>query len=163
MARKSKIFRDLKSVKKTGGKTILNSAVSGIGFLAVKGGVNLIAPKITNPNLQKALGPVAAVAGMVLETFSEQPQLAAVGRGMAIAGIDRSAQDFIPVAVKEKVGLAGYNGVGNDKPSKTVDGGGDQNYWDEVRRKAEEAMSKMNNQPGNDMAGVSNIEVESLM
>lgn len=140
MAKKSKLFKDMKTVKKTAGKTALNSVVTGATFLAMKGIQNKVAEKVTNPNMQKAIGPIAAVGGIILEAFSDQSQLAAVGRGMAIAGMDRSAETFIPATVKEKMGLSGTVG---QKADKEVDG--NAGYWERIRQEAEQAMRDMGN------------------
>lgn len=139
MAKKSKLFKDFKTVKKTAGKTALHAVESGVTFVAVKGITNMISAKITNPNMQKAVGPITAVAGIALEAFSENHHLAAVGRGMAIQGMDRSAETFIPPAMKEKIGLAGVG-----QSNANANAGKNQQYYDELRRKVAEAMNRMN-------------------
>jgi hypothetical protein len=159
MARKSKLFKDLKIVKKTAGKTALNGVITGGAFLAGKGALNLLSPKIENENMRKALGPIAAVAGMALEAFSENPQLAAVGRGLTVAGIDKSADTFIPEETKAKIGLSG---VGNT-PDKVVDGG--EQHWEKVREEFETQYRKMHNNdsPGNDVPGAEKDATSKLI
>jgi|GEM_PF-5188985 len=153
MAKKSKLLKDFKTVKKTAGKSILTSAESGVAFVAFKGISNIVAAKITNPNMQKAVGPAVAVAGMAIEAFSDNSHLSAVGRGMTIAGFDRTADTFIPEEVKAKIGLSGVAAT-----KRTVE---DRNqYLEEMRRRADEAVRLMNENaaPGSDgpMNGVDN-------
>ena len=152
MARKSKLFRDLKTVKKTAGKTAMNSGITVGTSLVGTGAMNLISAKIENENMRKAMGPLALVAGMALEAFSENPQLAAVGRGLAVAGGYKTAETFIPEETKAKLGLSG---VGNT-PVKTVDGG--EQHWEKIREEFESSyrQNMSNENPAENMNGMPN-------
>lgn len=102
---KSRFLKPVKQVKKEIGKTFLNSAVSGGGFLGAKILTNKFGPKITNEKLRRVLGPAKYLIGTVLEAFSAQPQMAALGRGIAVSGMDTSATDFIPADIQAKLSL----------------------------------------------------------
>ena len=132
---KSRFLKPGKQVKKDIGKSFLNSAVSGGGFLGAKILTNKFGPKITNEKMRRVLGPVKYLLGTVGEAFSAQPQMAALCRGIAVSGIDTSADDFIPVNMKSKLALSGI-GVA----AKEVDGGKGFD-WDAAMKKAEEEIA----------------------
>lgn len=132
---KSRFLKPGKQVKKDIGKSFLNSAVSGGGFLGAKILTNKFGPKITNEKMRRVLGPVKYLLGTVGEAFSAQPQMAALCRGIAVSGIDTSADDFIPVDMKSKLALSGI-GVA----AKEVDGGKGFD-WDAAMKKAEEEIA----------------------
>jgi len=132
---KSRFLKPGKQVKKDIGKSFLNSAVSGGGFLGAKILTNKFGPKITNEKMRRVLGPVKYLLGTVGEAFSAQPQMAALCRGIAVSGIDTSADDFIPVDMKTKLALSGVGAA-----TKEVDGGKGFD-WDAAMKKAEEEIA----------------------
>jgi len=132
---KSRFLKPGKQVKKDIGKSFLNSAVSGGGFLGAKILTNKFGPKITNEKMRRVLGPVKYLLGTVGEAFSAQPQMAALCRGIAVSGIDTSADDFIPVDMKSKLALSGVGAA-----TKEVDGGKGFD-WDAAMKKAEEEIA----------------------
>lgn len=133
MARKSKILKPFKQVKKDAIPVMVNAAISGVSFLGAKAASNKLTPKITNEKMQKIVGPGKIIIGMAIEAFVDEPKIAAIGRGIAISGFDQSAQDFIPEATKEKIGLSG--------PEKPIDASADNSFdWEQAAREAEEEM-----------------------
>ena len=132
---KSRFLKPGKQVKKDIGKSFLNSAVSGGGFLGAKILTNKFGPKIKNEKMRRVLGPVKYLLGTVGEAFSAQPQMAALCRGIAVSGIDTSADNFIPVDMKSKLALSGVGAA-----TKEVDGGKGFD-WDAAMKKAEEEIA----------------------
>lgn len=130
MARKSKILRNFKEVKKNAVPVILNSAITGVSYLGAKAATNKLAPKIENEKLRKIVGPAKIIVGMAMEAFIEQPNIAAVGRGIAVSGFDTSANDFIPEEMKEKIGLGNVDNAIDASPTEEFD-------WAAAAREAE--------------------------
>ena len=111
MARKSKILRNFKEVKKTAIPVAVNSAITGVSFLGAKAATNKLTPKITNTIIKKVVGPAKILLGIVMEAFIDEPHIAAIGRGLAVSGFDSSADDFIPDTIKTKIGLSGVGEI----------------------------------------------------
>lgn len=160
---KSRFLKPGKQVKKDIGKTFLNSAVSGGGFLGAKIGTNFLAPKITNEKWRRVLGPAKYLLGTIGEAFCEQPQAAAFCRGIAVSGIDTSATDFIPVDMQVKMRLSG---LGAANAADTAVDGGKGFDWDKAAKEvdaqiAAEAAAKASKEAEDNVAGLDNQNEEA--
>jgi len=136
MARKSKILRNFKEVKKNAVPVVINTAISGVSYLGAKAATNKLAPKIENENLRKIVGPAKIIVGMAIEAFVEQPNIAAIGRGISVSGFDTSASDFIPGEMKEKIGLGNADNAIDASPDDEFD-------WEKAAQEAEEEMQEL--------------------
>jgi len=151
--KKSKILRNFKEVKKNAVPVLVNSSITGVSYLGAKAATNKLAPKITNEKLRKVVGPAKIVLGMVVEAFVDQPNIAAIGRGIAVSGFDTTAEDFIPAETKEKIGLAGVSNSVNANADNQFD-------WEAAAREAEEEAAA--NSSANEEKPVEGMPKEDL-
>lgn len=136
---KKRFLKPVKQVKKEIGTRFLNSAVSGGGFLVAKGVGNKISEKIENEKTKRVLGPAMFLLGTIGEAFIDQPQAAAACRGIAIHGVERSFDDFVPVDLKSKMGLGAANSASKTSNGKEIDAGKGFD-WEEAAQKAQEEL-----------------------
>ena len=134
MARNSKRLRNFKEVKKNAVPVIINSAITGVSFLGAKAATNKLADKIENENLRKIVGPAKVILGMAMEAFIEHPNIAAIGRGVAVSGFDTTANDLLPDSMKEKIGLGNTVNAIDASPNDEFD-------WEAAAQEAEEEMN----------------------
>ncbi len=139
MARKSKLLKPMKQVKKDAIPVMVNAAISGVSFLGAKAASNKLTPKITNEKMQKVVGPAKIILGMAIEAFVDEPKIAAIGRGIAVSGFDTSAQDFIPAETKTKIGLSGADEKVDASPDNEFD-------WEAAAHEADEEMQRSANE-----------------
>jgi len=153
--KKSRILRNFKEVKKNAVPVLINSSITGVSYLGAKAATNKLAPKITNENLRKVVGPGKIVLGMVIEAFVDEPKIAAIGRGIAVSGFDTTAEDFIPADTKEKIGLAGASNGVNANANNQFD-------WEAAAREAEEEAAADESAEVNEEAPVSGAPKDDL-
>ena len=168
MAKKSKLFKNLKEVKKSAMGTIISSSITGGTYLASKAAGNYVTSKLENPKYKNIPGPGMVIIGMALEAFSDNQYLTAVGRGIAIAGFDKSANDFLPEETKTKMFLNGVPSVGQTTKNETQQKY-DNEYFANLAREAEqEALrnaalyEQRNNANASASATVDGVDVDEI-
>lgn len=161
MAKKVKLIRSMKDVKKNVVPALTTTAAEAAGFIGATSGGNLIISalekKAKDPvkfaKTKKILGPIQFGLGFAVKLFGNEQHVQAVGSGMCMAGVSQMADDFIPDDVKTKMGLTGLGA------SKTIDASFNRDLDAEFEQMAQQAAAEMEQQ----MNGVKDPENEDLL
>jgi len=99
-----------KTVKKNLGQTAINAVVRGAGGVAGTFVQNKLGPKLP-ATLQKHKGAIAILMGTAIDAFAEQPQLKALGQGIAVSGMMQEAIEFAGTDLKPQISLQGIDDI----------------------------------------------------
>ena len=99
-----------KTVKKNLGQTAINAVVRGAGGVAGTFVQNKLGPKLP-ATLQKHKGAIAILMGTAIDAFVEQPQLKALGQGIAVSGMMQEAIEFAGADLKPQISLQGIDDI----------------------------------------------------
>ena len=99
-----------KTVKKNLGQTAINAVVRGAGGVAGAFVQNKLGPKLP-ATLQKHKGAIAILMGTAIDAFVEQPQLKALGQGIAVSGMMQEAIEFAGADLKPQISLQGIDDI----------------------------------------------------
>jgi len=115
--KKLKLFKSMKEVKRDIVPVLTTTGARCGAFTGTKALCNFGASKIiekkdpatvgtdTETFYEKAVGPAGFVIGTLITAFAAEPHVAAIGQGMAVAGWDKSTNDFISEEKRKKVFL----------------------------------------------------------
>ena len=99
-----------KTVKKNLEQTAINAVVRGAGGVAGAFVQNKLGPKLPD-TLQKHKGAIAILIGTAIDAFVEQPQLKALGQGIAVSGMMQEAIEFAGADLKPQISLQGIDDI----------------------------------------------------
>ena len=145
MAKKLKLIRSMKDVKKNVVPALTTTAAEAASFLGTKGGTTLLMNTLEKKakdaekfaKIKKVAGPVQFGLGFAVKLFANDPHVQAVGSGMCMAGVSTMADDFIPDDVKTKIGLSGLGAT------KVLDGSFQRDLDAEFQKMADEASAEV--------------------
>jgi len=139
-----------KTVKKNLGQTAINAVVRGAGGVAGTFVQNKLGPKLP-ATLQKHKGAIAILMGTAIDAFVEQPQLKALGQGIAVSGMMQEAIEFAGADLKPQISLQGIDDIDSINEIDDIDSINeiddidsiniDEPDWDAFAREAENDAS----------------------
>ena len=130
-----------KTVKKNLGQTAINAVVRGAGGVAGAFVQNKLGPKLP-ATLQKHKGAIAILMGTAIDAFAEQPQLKALGQGIAVSGMMQEAIEFAGTDLKPQISLQGIDDIDSINEIDDIDSINiDEPDWDALAREAENDAS----------------------
>ena len=130
-----------KTVKKNLGQTAINAVVRGAGGVAGAFVQNKLGPKLP-ATLQKHKGAIAILMGTAIDAFVEQPQLKALGQGIAVSGMMQEAIEFAGADLKPQISLQGIDDIDSINEIDDIDSINiDEPDWDALAREAENDAS----------------------
>ena len=115
-----KMFVNKTKMQKALLSSVVDSGITTVSFLGSKGITNKLVEKGTIPEkFQKIIGPIKFVVGTLAHgllepTNSNSKFLKPIALGLAISGGEDSAMTFIPEDTRDKIGLSGPLGTGDD-------------------------------------------------
>ena len=130
-----------KTVKKNLEQTAINAVVRGAGGVAGTFVQNKLGPKLP-ATLQKHKGAIAILMGTAIDAFVEQPQLKALGQGIAVSGMMQEAIEFAGADLKPQISLQGIDDIDSINEIDDIDSINiDEPDWDAFAREAENDAS----------------------
>ena len=130
-----------KTVKKNLGQTAINAVVRGAGGVAGTFVQNKLGPKLP-ATLQKHKGAIAILMGTAIDAFVEQPQLKALGQGIAVSGMMQEAIELAGADLKPQISLQGIDDIDSINEIDDIDSINiDEPDWDAFAREAENDAS----------------------
>lgn len=149
-----KFLKNTRQIKKDLPVLLTRSAIRGGGFLGAKvltaKGGNLLPEK-----LRKHTGPLIFLLGTALECTVQNPELQALGQGIAMQGVDDAARAYLPESAKAHMGLEGIGADGGEISQDEL--------WEQWAREAEaEAEAAASGGDGSD-ENVSGVETDEIL
>ena len=156
MATKKRSFlKNGKAIAKDAPTILTRAGERGVGYfgakvLAKQGG------KFVPEKAKKFVGPGLVLLGTVMDVATNNEHVRAIGQGMAIEGMDRSANEFLPEKAKDTLGLSGVGATGSNVSQEEL--------WDEwaAEAEAETAMDESEDD-SEDLDGVADDEDEEML